>query len=689
MDTNKENTFKESTERNLSAKNKIDFLNDNEKQENSKYKNNSFPKKNIFLFLFTEFSFFISLYLLIRLSMYIPKYHPKKIFTSKTIKNFNPNEIPKIFLHISDMHISNTRSEKTDGSLLFLNSLLNYNPDLIILTGDVVDNFKGKSRWHRVGIQNEEDWNIYNKEVKKMLSKYLVIDVPGNHDVWAVDAVTSKENKFLDNSFIYNRSNVKTKKDFNIKKIKIFNLTFILFNDYRFPTPRPPYGNDPYTNKEQLDLLENTLDELDKENCFILTHYNVDRIWFLKSSKKHTFEEIISKPNVYAIFTGHRHPRHVKIIHHGDKGGLEYCTPSSFDKKNAGLITIDNENLVYHEAYIPYPSEIPKFFLTYPVPNEQISSHHVFNLNNFEIRVLSYINDTNIKLKIRGDILGELKYKMSLKNGALLYSYPINLKNGNYNIHIYDENGYNCNISTNFTIGNKYEGKKEHVLGGFNSSLMILITAILFFVYIMIIIFPFKHKLNFNIVNKLENIIKGEDNSHNYNLMTLIILLYLFSPFILRKRYQSTNKVIKLSIFFVAIYPFILPIHFFDRINGTIGFVNIFTIIGSSIRYEHWCVQMIYIFYVSVIFPYAIFCSGFSYYNRSNLLRNINYIVLLYLFAKSFYLHIYAMAQAISLFPLILTSGNVICWIFLTIIIYLFRNKRGLNYNAKKIIIIN
>ena len=75
MDINKENTYKESTERNLSAKNKIDFLNDNEKQENSKYKNNSFPKKNIFLFLFTEFSFFISLYLLIRLSMYIPKYH--------------------------------------------------------------------------------------------------------------------------------------------------------------------------------------------------------------------------------------------------------------------------------------------------------------------------------------------------------------------------------------------------------------------------------------------------------------------------------------------------------------------------------------------------------------------------------------------------------------------------------------
>ena len=105
--------------------------------------------------------------------MYISKCHPKKIFTSKTIKNFNPNEIPKIFLHISDMHISNTRSEKTDGSLLFLNSLIKYNPDFIILTGDLVDNFKGKSRWHRVGIQNEEDWNIYNKEYKNIIKKSI------------------------------------------------------------------------------------------------------------------------------------------------------------------------------------------------------------------------------------------------------------------------------------------------------------------------------------------------------------------------------------------------------------------------------------------------------------------------------------------------------------------------------------
>ena len=577
-----------------SSNNKIDFpyLIENKVDFNKNKK--SFEKKNIYLFLLSEYGFSVIIILSIIISKYIPKYHKPKLFNSKTIKSFNSSEAPIIFLHITDLHLSKTRPEKSDGSLLFVSSILNYNPNFIILTGDVVDNFRGEFHWHRVGIQNGDDWNIYNKSLQKLISKFPVIDVAGNHDVWAVDSVESKENHFLDNSFMFNRTSLKTENDFLLKKIVLFNLTFILFNDYRFPTPRPPYGNDPYTNKEQLDLLENMLDELGQEECFILTHYNIDRMWYITSSKGHTFEDIISKKNVYAIFTGHRHPKEVEIIHHGDKGGLEYCTSSSFDKKRAGLITIDNDNLVYHEVYIPFPGEEPKFFLTYPVPIDQISSHHIFNLNEFEIREISFIKDENIKLMIKGDIQGELKYKMTLNNGAFLYSYPVNLKEGKYKIQIYDKNGYACNINTQFTIGNKFEGKKENVLNNFNYFLIIRISSILFFVYLLIIIFPFRTNTNFKIISKIENIINGKDNSQNLNLLLLNLLIIIFGPFILRKRYQKTNIYIKLSILFSFIYPFVLPIHFFERINGKFGFVtNAFTIIGNSIRYEHWCIQMI------------------------------------------------------------------------------------------------
>ena len=673
-----------------SSNNKFDFPNLIEnKIDNNKFKK-YFTKKNIFLFFLSQFGFSFIIVIVIYLSKHTPKYHKSKEFISKNTKSFDTNNEPTIFLHITDIHLSKTRPAKSDGSLLFLSSILNYEPNFIVMTGDLVDNFRGEFHWHRVGIQNNDDWNIFHKAFQKMISRFPVIDVAGNHDVWAVDSVTSKENKFLDNSFMFNRSGIKDENDFMLKKIKIFNLTFILFNDYRFPTVRPPYGNDPYTNKEQLDLLENMIDGLGQEECFILTHYNVDRMWYITSSKGHNFEEIISKKNVYAIFTGHRHPNQVEIIHHGNLGGLEYCTASSFDKKRAGLITIDNGNLIYHDTFIPFPGEEPKFFLTYPVPNVQISSHHIFNLNEFEIRVISFVKDNNITLKIKGDIKGELKYKLTLKNGALLYSYPVNLKDGNYKIEIYDENGYSCNIKTEFTIGNKFKSKEEKVLNDFNYFLIIRITAVLYFIYILIIIFPFKTKYNFEIVNKFENVINGKENSQKYNLLLMILLILFLNPFILRKRYQKTNKNIKYEILFVFIYPLILPIHFFENINGKFGFVvSAFTIIGSSIRYEHWCIEMVYIFHISIVLPFVFYFSSISYHRRSKIIKYINFSIIIMIFVIFFYHHMFFMAQSISIVYLILTSGNVICLIFLIITIILFREKERFSPPNQNIQIIN
>jgi hypothetical protein len=40
-------------------------------------------------------------------------------------------------------------------------------------------------------VQNEEDWKIYNKSIRTPLSKFDVIDVSGNHDLWAVKEATS------------------------------------------------------------------------------------------------------------------------------------------------------------------------------------------------------------------------------------------------------------------------------------------------------------------------------------------------------------------------------------------------------------------------------------------------------------------------------------------------------------------
>ena len=86
----------------------------------------------------------------------------------------------------------------------------------------------------------------------------------------------------------------------------MFNETFILFNEYLFPTAHPPFGVTPHPIRHMLDLLEDAIDS--SGECYILTHYEVDRNWFIKSSKGNTYKKIISKKNVKAIFTGYEYP---------------------------------------------------------------------------------------------------------------------------------------------------------------------------------------------------------------------------------------------------------------------------------------------------------------------------------------------------------------------------------------------
>ena len=629
--------------------------------------------KTIYFFI-SELGFIFLLGIIILLLYVIPKYHSAKTSTSKISNElFDSNYNPIIFIHITDIHISKYKSQRLDGSSIFLISLIEYKPDFFLSTGDLVDNFGNNS--NRLGTQNNEEWKIYNSTIRNYLSKYPVIDVSGNHDVWTLVSPTSPNNNFLNFSFMFNRTNVKNEDDFYIKKINIFDICFILLNDYRFPVIRPPYGRESHINKHQLDLLENMIDNIDEEECIVLSHYPVDRAIFTKSSKGNYFKDIISKKKVGFIFSGHFHPKTVKIIHHSDNGGLEFCTPSAFNRKRAGLITIDNNNLIYHEVHIPYYGSKPLFFLTYPVPNEQISSHHIFNINIFEIRVISYVDNKNIHLKIEGDINGEFRYEKTLNNGVHLYSYPVNLDDGLYKIHIYDEDGYSCNINTEFTISQKFKGKKEKYIGLPHVFLGIRFLLIPFWIYLLIIIIPFKPELNLTIVKNIEKYIEGDKNNININCFLLILYLFFLSPFFLRERFQAIHKVLRYSIFIAFLYPLVLPIHFQTRFNGIICYTFlVFVVVGSyKVIYESWAVQITLIYYASIIFPYTFFASGKKYYQKKSIIIIlINSTITIGCFLFGFLINFITIAQSLSFALLFFTTAFVIIWVILFILFLIF-----------------
>ena len=66
--------------------------------------------------------------------------------------------------------------------------------------------------------------------------------------------------------------------------------------------------------------------------------------------------------------------------------------------------------MVYNPVVIRVKGEKPLFFMSYPIPKEQISSHHTFNYNQSNVRIISYAGK-EVNLKISGDIEGTMEYK--------------------------------------------------------------------------------------------------------------------------------------------------------------------------------------------------------------------------------------------------------------------------------------
>ena len=635
-----------------------------------KEQNDSFLCANLLFFFISEYGWFIIILLIVSFGFLFPYYHPSQKFYSKHPKEpWNSDFIPKIFFHLSDIHISSFLGIKTNGSIDYLTDFLDYKPDLILITGDVVDNFETKN-FPKVGSQLKNDWEYYSKIIKSKISKYKIIDVAGNHDLFAVDSLISNHNYFLDYSFIFNRTNVKTNDDFFIKKINAFNETFILINQYLFPTPHPPYGVFPHHTNHMLDLLEKAIDT--SGDCFLLNHYQIDRNWFIKSSKGHSYEQIVSKKNVKAIFTGHFHPSKTFIIHHG-QGGVEFCAPPPFKGKAQGLITIDNDQLVYNSVIIKKKGEKPLCFMTYPTPKEQISSHHTFNYSKSEIRIISYAGK-EIDLMITGDINGKMKLKKKLKNGADLYTYPINLGFGEYKINI---KGDNCYINREFIIGNEFKGKKEVSICNIRAFLIMRFCFIPILLVIYFIIFPWAG--NFKIAKDLENYIEGKKNYQLKNFVLseniyFIIKLIIFGPFIIRERYRLINYSSKVLIFIFSLYPFFLPIHFFKPINGIYGFSFLyFIVIGDRIEFDEWVIQMTFCYYISVILINAIYLSGLKYYKTNTYGKYalyINFFLTLAFWSGGIYINIAFIGESIDWPFLLFTPIYIIIPIIIKIIIH-------------------
>ena len=357
------------------------------------------------------------------------------------------------------------------------------------------------------------------------------------------------------------------------------------------------------------------------------------------------------------------------IIHHG-QGAVEFCSPAPFRSKAQGLITIDNDQMVYNSVKIEKKGERPLFFMSYPIPKEQISSHHTFNYKNSEIRIISYAGK-NVNLRVTGDINGKMEFKKKLPNGAYLYTFPINLPYGNYTINV---KGDGCNITREFVIANEFTGYYERSICYLRSFLILRVLSIPFFIGIMTIIFPWGG--NIKLAKNVEKIIEGNtiQNFSCFQHLIFILKLILFSPFIMRERYKLIDFSSKIYMLIFTLYPLILPNHIFKPVYGVHGYSFFcFIVIGNRIQFEESALQFTFGYYLSIIYIHVVYLAGMKYYNSyrySRLIYIINVSLIFLFWTGAIFLNIRFIGESIWWPYLFLTPIYAVIPIILKIIIF-------------------
>lgn len=518
---------------------------------------------------------------------------------------FNNSKDPIILAHLTDTHISYINSERISIFQQLIKILEKINPELIILTGDIVDNYDHIS-FPRFGDQHEENWQIYKKEISKLTNKPIV-DIPGNHDMFGILNLHSHKHFLLEYSKSFNRSNVQNLSNLRVKSFTFnqLNLTIITMNPFNFPTAHPSLHYFQHITTEDLDQIENILKNSKTYNILI-SHYPLGLLYSGKSSSGKKLEDYIGYDiNLLAYLSGHTHPKKIDIVHHG-KCGIELIGPCYFKTLNFGIITIDNGCLSWSNNNVNKPV---KGVVSYPIPVEQLTSKTIFNdIENAEIRVIMFTsrNDLSILFTINGKstFSGRLRYSRTFLNHTKsLYVFP--LKDC-----IEGEGTYTISFSGDFECNLNFVVNKSFIVGGeINPELrytnkLAFITYPIFLIVLIFITFPYRWN---DYMDDIENWIETSDPNQNYWYFVIF-----FGFLLVRHRFQKAPIFIRYIVFIAVFISWFCPLMFFET-EGELGFIWSFGyVVQKKLLKTNWGVYFAYLYLALICFPMITLCSSFA-----------------------------------------------------------------------------
>lgn len=578
----------------------------------------------------------------------------KRYCSPSTGEEWQPNYDPDYFYHITDVHITHYVKSSLDNFEKSLKNGVAYKAKAVLITGDLVDNYYIPYFPSEVleTKQIREDWVEYSKMAKKYL-KYFnkIIESFGNHDI---PRILSKkaDNFFYKNYSMISQSHhnfIWPNETYDVFTDKVGNFTFAVLNPIFFPIPPLPFDYYVHAPSEYIDKVESIIDSIPNNETVILATHFQGPVWsewyvpFEKSTATNRFfNSILQKKKVKILITGHNHGAGRMVMHYNDS--VEVCASDLRFNLKSGLVTNDNDNVVYHWFSIDSPTQS---FVTFPAPVEQTTSRTVCSVK--KIRVISFrFNLTEL------DFLNRINNMYVMVDGCEVKLEPVRKLAGNEDCWLLEgEMDIISNGRHHLKLIGEEEEEFEFLFGPsakINSTkellyddmmwthrqwvgLIILIASFLFAT------FPVTCCCNrflngyWQWTNKIDNSGHKESLSkepdHNNDLKYWLVSIFT-GPLGIRSRLLKLPLFLRVLLFISVVASLFLPVFTFD-VGGHYGYMFIFGYFlgqGSGVsmdrggkyisrvygafelRYEEWCPFLGFYYFSTAVVPVILAASS-------------------------------------------------------------------------------
>jgi len=514
-------------------------------------------------------------------------------FSSRNVSAINASEDPLIFVHLTDVHVNHVVGENAENfkkAISYINKIM---PDITFVTGDLVDNFPYKD-FPKYGSQQIEDWKIYWSMISNF-SRDQFVDIPGNHDEFGLFEFLSSSHHYINGKNIsYDDFSVSKR----VMKLSSSSLHFIYLNPYIYPSAHPPFVFWPRIDTHFLDLVEKQLENVkDNDEVVFFCHYPLNLYFnFAKSSNKRSINDIIGNGKFgYYYLSGHLHPKRYVIQHH--EKSLEIVGSDLKEHHKFGVFSFDNGRFVYHSVNATKPG---KFFITNPIPTDQLTPRQMFGSKDSVLRVRAYTNSSP-NITVSGSIDGKLDCRPA-KTTGFVCSLPYHVEENEARVSFHgDMENNEINFITTIQ-------SKQYIETLYDSSVIWPYSFVMIIVWILVmyIVIPTpapKFMLHYDLW------ISGQITDHHWWQSILFGFIFV------KHRISKLPMWIRIVLLSLAIWPVFLPIVFIE-IEGHIGYIFSYGYInGGKIIYALWGQVHMLLYLLIVLIPAILVASGLSISN--------------------------------------------------------------------------